>query len=131
MLADPVHMFSLPVLLQVDHHEQDVTVAGDEDVLVLHLDVVQLLKGVFEESSHGSYRAAHLEGLESRCFLLQSEIKNSGKADHVFSQVRGELEENPFKRISVIIDAYVVKINLEISFRSSKVSCVIILPEYL
>ena len=49
--------------------------------------------------------------------------KNSGKADHVFSQVRGEFEENPFKRISVIIDAYVVKKNLDISFQLSKVSC--------
>ena len=40
--------------------------AGDEDVLVLHLDVIQLLESVLEESSHSSYRATNLEGLENK-----------------------------------------------------------------
>ena len=68
LVADPVHVFSLPVFLQVDHHEKDVAVARDEDVLVLHLDVVELLEGVFEEAGHSSYGTAHLKGLEKRCY---------------------------------------------------------------
>ena len=66
LLANPVHVFPLPVFLQVDHHQKYVSMAGDEDVLVLHLDVVHLLKGVFEEASHSSYGATYLEGLEQR-----------------------------------------------------------------
>ena len=68
LLADQVHVLPLPVLLQVHHHEKNVPVAGDEDVLVLHLDVVELLEGVFEKAGHSSYGAAHLKGLEERCY---------------------------------------------------------------
>ena len=66
MFADQVHVLPLSVLLQVHYHEKNVPVAGDEDVLVLHLDVVQLLESVLEESSHCSYRATNLEGLENK-----------------------------------------------------------------